>query len=65
MTDWIKWNGGPCPVPPETLVQARFGTEEWMEDEEPCEADCYLWEHEPQAVEGDYHLTAYRIVKED
>jgi len=24
MTDWIKWEPGPCPVDPETLVDIRI-----------------------------------------
>ncbi len=24
MSDWIEWDGGECPVPPETMVEVRF-----------------------------------------
>ena len=29
--DWIIWNGGECPVPPDTIVQAQFRRQPTME----------------------------------
>lgn len=58
--EWIEWGGGKCPVDPDTLVTVRLGIA--GDEEDPGEALCYLWHHEPDAVAGDYHLTAYRVV---
>ena len=60
-TDWIEWQGGKCPVDAETVVQIKLGNSE-HEIAEPLEAIYWLWEHTPEAVNGDYHITAYRII---
>ena len=54
---WIKWHGGECPVPPETLVQVRFrdGTIE------PVHASSeYCWYHD----DGDDDIVEYCTVTE-
>ena len=53
---WIKWDGGECPVDPETIVEVRFRCGETDED---GEASYWRWYH----GKGDYDIVAYREVK--
>lgn len=57
MNEWIKWNGGECPVHPKTevKVQLRDGTEP-----NPNSAGCYRW----VCYGKDSDIVAYRVVKE-
>lgn len=54
---WIKWHGGECPVPPETMVKVKFrrGAPEREE-----RAGRYFWNHEGE----DDDIVEYRIVTE-
>lgn len=58
MTDWITWNGGPCPVAPETMVELRFRTGE--EHAALPSAGFWTWGHD--GISSD--IIAYRIAKE-
>ena len=51
---WIKWNGGECPVPPETTVGLKFrcGALGWE-----VRAGRYLWSHDGI----DYDVVEYCI----
>ena len=54
---WIKWGGGKCPVPPETMVKVKFRRGD-STSEHP--ASDYCWRHY-----GDDHDTVeYRTVTE-
>lgn len=64
--DWTKWNGGHCPVPPETLVQVKLAL---IGQENECETDTdvacsYDWDHKEWEWPH-VNIIAYRIVKED
>ena len=52
---WIKWHGGDCPVPPDTVVtvQVRIGRVL-----EPDRASAYMWNH----VGGAGDIVEYRII---
>lgn len=54
---WIKWHGGECPVPPGTMVGARFrgGSQDTASP-----ADEYYWKHDRDAAD----IVEYRIVTE-
>ena len=54
---WIKWDGGECPVPPDTRVKVQLrdglpGTED--------RAGNYLWNHDG----NEYDIVEYQIVAE-
>lgn len=53
---WIKWEGGDCPVSPETLVRVRFrnGTETLA----PSQAGPFWWGKDY----ADYDIVAYRVL---
>ena len=59
---WIGWNGGECPVHPDTVVQAVRGTSE--------DADCETWpagqfqKSNWSDMGGTHSIIAYRIIKE-
>jgi hypothetical protein len=55
MSDWIKWDGGECPVPPDTLVDIRIrdGYEAIGEDV----AKGWNWKH--HMLRND--IVAYRV----
>ena len=54
---WIKWDGGECPVPPDTLVEVKFR-------DGSCEtghsANCYSW----LRVDFNDDIVEYRIAIE-
>lgn len=54
---WIKWHGGECPVPPDTLVEVKFR-------DGSCEtghsANCYSW----LRVDFNDDIVEYRIAIE-
>ena len=54
---WIKWHGGECPVPPETMVKIklRSGVVRW-----PGRAVRYLWAHH----DDNSDIVKYRTVTE-
>ena len=54
---WIKWHGGECPVPPETLVEVRYRCRAL---EMGYRADDYKWHH----GFGDVDIVEYRTVTE-
>ena len=56
-SDWIKWNGGECPVPPDTMVEVKFrrGAPEREE-----RAGRYFWNHEGE----DDDIVEYRTITE-
>lgn len=60
--EWIKWAGGDCPVPADTLVDVRIGAIGEPIEETDC-AENWLWKHTLDAVNGDYHIVAYRVVQ--
>ena len=39
---WIKWNGGKCPVPPDTLVEVKLRSGRALG---PNRASTYMWNH--------------------
>ena len=45
-SDWIKWNGGECPVPPDTMVEVKFRR---GAPEREGRAGRYFWNHEGEA----------------
>ena len=52
---WIEWNGGECPVPPNTKVEIQYPDN----DVDSCIASEVDWNH--YGMGGD--ITAYRVVK--
>lgn len=56
-SEWKPWNGGECPVHPETVVEALASSGKLLH----CEAGAMNWEHE--AI-GYSDTVAYRIIKE-
>lgn len=52
---WIEWNGGECPVPPNTKVEIQYPDN----DVDSCIASAVDWNH--YGMGGD--ITAYRVVK--
>ncbi len=55
---WIKWHGGECPVPPDTLVEVKFRRGD-STSEHP--ASDYCWRH----YDGDgADIVEYQIVAE-
>ena len=65
---WIPWEGGECPVPPETLVDVEFRngvrrerSSAWVWSSNLGPSDNDLWKHEGNP---DCHIIAYRLHKE-
>ena len=54
---WIKWHGGECPVPPDTLVEVKFRRGD-STSEHP--ASDYCWRHYGE----DHDTVEYRTVTE-
>ena len=54
---WIKWNGGECPVPPETIVEAKLRC---VGVEISGLAKTYSW----LGVGGDGDIVEYRVITE-
>lgn len=54
---WIPWNGGMCPVPGDTLVEARFRKGATVATAPACE---WEWELSPTFPESD--TVAYRVL---
>ncbi len=54
--EWIEWNGGECPVPPNQLVDIRFGGR-WADRlrQDPLN---WVWEHNAAPLD----IIAYRVV---
>lgn len=55
---WITWDGGECPVAPETLVHVR--TRGGAETDEPMRAENWWWGR--NATSRAYDLIAYKVV---
>lgn len=57
MSEWIKWEGGDCPVPPDTkvFVRLRGGVEHTY----GTSADVYMWDHDYNG--GD--IVAYKVAE--
>ena len=53
---WIKWHGGECPVPPETMVEVKLRC--GLLDDRDVRADDYLWYHD----DGHDDIVEYRII---
>ena len=53
---WITWGGGECPVPGDTLVEVRFGSNDIQGG--VTHARQYRWAHEQHM-----NIIAYRVVK--
>ena len=60
--DWIIWNGGDCPVAPDTIVQTQFRSETRYTAEKSFEyrAGIFGWSH----FGCDNDIIAYRAVPE-
>lgn len=54
---WHGWNGGECPVHPETVVDVRFAGDPI---EEPVKAKTWSWMHDCE----DGNIVAFRVIKE-
>ena len=54
---WIKWHGGKCPVPPDTLVEVTFRRGDSTSGHS---ADDYLWHHYGE----DHDIVEYRTFTE-
>ena len=52
--NWHGWNGGECPVHPESVVEVQYC------DKEKSEAKAFVWRYGG----GDYDIIAFRVVKE-
>lgn len=60
--DWIIWNGGDCPVSPDTKVQPQFlyQSRPYAEENRETPAGYLTWEH----THRDCDIIAYRVVTE-
>lgn len=56
---WIKWSGGECPVPPDTLVDIKLRSG-FVRGLRP--AGKYIWNHDDDDDDGD--ITEYCVVLE-
>lgn len=54
---WIHWEGGECPVPPDTIVDMKFRNGMLSN----CPASRSRWDH--GAAGGEYDIIAYRVMK--
>ena len=66
---WYGWNGGECPVHPETVVQVQMANEtrEQVEEESPSSAHCagvWSWDWDWACDDVAFCIIAFRIVKE-
>ena len=55
---WIKWHGGECPVPPDTLVEVKLRCGHICYG--PRRAGDYFWEHEY----GETDIFSYQVAIE-
>ena len=58
---WIPWEGGNCPVSPETSVFVRFGD---GDEDGPEMAQEWNWSRDTWDVDPDCQIIAYRLSKE-
>ena len=60
--DWIIWNGGDCPVSPDTKMQPQFRYQSriYAEENEETRAGSLMWKH----IRSDFDIIAYRIIPE-
>lgn len=64
MSEWIKWNGGECPVHPETIVRVQFRNETRDYADRPWsdeKASEWRWSHRKGSLTN---IIAYRIIEE-
>ena len=58
MSEWIKWNGGECPVDGDAIVECRLGIggykTQW------CAAEHFWWNHTGLASD----ILAYRVIEQ-
>lgn len=63
MTEWIKWNGGKCPVHPKTVVRVQLECESLKEANNPNDdADAFTWRWSYTGERGD--IIAYKVIQE-
>lgn len=60
---WIKWNGGECPVHPETLIQYELRDNELGATCGERARDCD-WSHNSPNLDKAAEIIAYRVIKE-
>lgn len=62
---WVAWNGGECPVAPDTLVLIRTREGRSAFEDDPTPARTLRWEHPVEAY-GQTHsecdVVAYKVV---
>lgn len=58
-TDWIEWNGGECPVAPDTHHMVRFRDSSEFEDDHP-----QSWYWGRNDTEDGNDIIAYRILSQ-
>lgn len=56
---WYGWNGGECPVHPETVVEIRLGDRYYENDDMKDKAAEWFWN-----VTGGEGIIAFRVIKE-
>lgn len=54
---WNGWNGGSCPVHPETVVEVQLDTDRDIE-----KAKFWEWQHRHEGTYSD--IIAFRVIKE-
>lgn len=57
---WIEYDGGPCPVPPDTRIKVKFLN--GLSSLASAKASWWLWE---QPREQGYLIIAYKVVPND
>lgn len=60
----IKWEGGACPVPPETMVRCWVWDGKSNEEAVPWAARCWSWGWSTPGERTAGDITAYEIVEE-
>lgn len=58
MSDWIKWNGGECPVHPDTTIEVEYRDGNSEEDKAGSFDECWTNDSDPADI------VAYRIISE-
>ena len=56
---WVEWNGGECPVDPETRVRVRYRTGREKAIASP--ARMFNWHWIPRKVPSIFDIVAYTI----
>lgn len=55
--EWIEWEGGECPVDPDTRVDIKFNN---GKTNNALTAEFWVWEH--LGFDAPYDIIAYRII---